>query len=131
MLRDARALEAAIPPAMQAVDSHLLVAVLGDELLARHVPIRAHRPPAEKKVIGPSLPFDDVSPEVVPEACLDDRQRLNLAALGLEGDLLADVVEVLELEKPQRVLAKPVVNEEHKRAAVAVKALRLRAVGED
>jgi hypothetical protein len=63
------------------VDAHRLVTVLGDELLARLVPVRSYGAATEQVVAGLRSPLDDVASEVVPEARIDDREVCTLPPL--------------------------------------------------
>jgi len=77
-------LQAGIPPLVQAVDGHRLVAELGDELL-RLVSVRAHAAAAEQVFVRHRLPSENVTLELLPESRVYDRNGLNLAALREDG----------------------------------------------
>ena len=75
--------------------------------------------PREQVMVRLGLVLDDQLPEVVPEAGVRDRQVADLPALREDREPLAVVVEVLELDDPQRALAEPVVEQQPKRQLVA------------
>ena len=88
---------------MQSVSAHRLVAVLGDELLPGLVTVRPQVAAAEQELVGLSAPLDDVASQVVPEPGLHDRERPHLRAFREDRQPLARVVEVPELDQPQRL----------------------------
>jgi hypothetical protein len=72
-----------------------------------------------QEVVRLGLGVEDQPLEVVPERRVGDRQVAHLAALGEDRQPLADVVEVLELDRLQRPLAQRVVEQQPQRDPVA------------
>jgi hypothetical protein len=60
-----------------------------------------------------------MAPKVVPEGRVDDRHRLNLAALREDGRALLRVVEVPELDALERSLADSDLQQQVERESVA------------
>ena len=104
--------EASVPPPVEAVDAHRLVAVLDRSILSGgsflflvlRVPAGDGVLAAEQVLVRLRLPVEDVPLEVVPERGVDDRDRLHLRALREDGEASLCVVEVPELDALQCAL---------------------------
>lgn len=109
---DAGTLEAPVPPLVHPVDAHRLVR---EPLRARLVAgLSGHQ-----EVCRLDLGVEDVALEVVPERRVRDRDVADVGALREDREALARVVEVLELDRLQRALAQPVVEQQTQRDAIA------------
>jgi hypothetical protein len=64
-------------------------------------------------------PVEDVALELVPESRVNDRNRLNLAALREHGQALLRVVEVPKLDALESALADSDLEEQVEREPVA------------
>jgi len=102
---DTAAFEAAIPPVVEAVYAHLLIAVLHavDAIRRQLLPLALVRFPPWDRVLATDevlvrsrLPLEDVPLEVVPEGGVDDRHCLHLAALPEHRQALLRVVEMAD-----------------------------------
>jgi hypothetical protein len=125
---DPGALEASVPPRMQAVTAHRLIwEQVGHGAPNLGLAFRDRFAPGEQEVVRLRLCLDDQPSEVVPELRLRDRDVSHLLTLRENREPLAVVVEVLELDLLQRAFPQPVVKEEAERDSVA----ELRLHGED
>jgi hypothetical protein len=104
--------KACVPPVVEAVAAHRLVAVLGDKPLPRLVSVRPDGAAAEQVLVRPRLPVENPALEVIPERRVDDWDRLTFAALPEDRQAPLGVVKVPELDVAKLALAEPAFQEQ-------------------